>query len=313
MVISSTTTPLTDILNYSACNPTTSFYYSNQEDCSLPYVTMNAGGRLGNKLCQYMSLVLLRKTFGVRAAMLEKMNSSLSPHFPQLSLPVEDGKCFPGYTTQDIYHNLYMKLVNSSRLWPYNQLYHYPLNASVYVLNNPCPIHLLEPLREHLRRELAFREDIIKKAKQNLDKAVKSLRLNTTENITVITVHVRRTDHIDFMINKFKIQPLTKIYFQRAFNIIRKTVAHPVFVVSSDDRGWCLSNIMDKDVVFAGGADPVTDMALMTLGDHHVITYGTYGFVGAFLGRGTIFFPKNKDFLEFPCFNSTIVHLVDRF
>ena len=35
-------------------------------DCGKPYVTMNPNGRLGNMICQYASLYLLRHLHGVR-------------------------------------------------------------------------------------------------------------------------------------------------------------------------------------------------------------------------------------------------------
>ncbi|MPC48809.1 hypothetical protein E2C01_042592 [Portunus trituberculatus] len=37
-------------------------------DCDKPYVTLRKGGRLGNKMCQYTSLYLLRHLFGIRVS-----------------------------------------------------------------------------------------------------------------------------------------------------------------------------------------------------------------------------------------------------
>nr|XP_045621697.1 galactoside alpha-(1,2)-fucosyltransferase 2-like [Procambarus clarkii] len=288
----------------------------NQRNCSLPYVTMNTGGQLGNKLCQYLSLVLIRRVFGVRVAILEAMNGSISGLFHKLSLPVEDHKCFPGYSAKLPFSNLYRKLfINNTGngiVLSNSRLRHYPLSVSSYVEDCPCPSHLLVPLRDLFRHELPFRQDIIDKAKERLDNAVKSLHNNTSQNITVVTVHVRRTDHLSFIKGAYNLDPLDKTYFQRAFNFYRNRTAVPVFVVTSDDPKWCQSNIMDKDVVYAGSRDPVSDLVLLSLGDHHVITYGTFGFVSAFLGRGIIVYPDPTGWPVFPCFNSTIIQPINR-
>nr|XP_045602559.1 galactoside alpha-(1,2)-fucosyltransferase 1-like [Procambarus clarkii] len=288
----------------------------NLHNCSLPYVSMNNGGRLGNKICQYMSLALLRSVFGMRVAILENMNKNLREIFPKLSLPVEDPKCFHGTTSKDNFSTLYKKLSvqNSAngRALVDSKLPPYPLSESVYIDDNPCPWYILLPLRDQLRRELVFHDTILNKAKQQLNHAVKSLLNNATKNITIITVHVRRTDYLNYIKVNYKLTPLKKNYFQRAFKFFRHRVASPVFAVSSDDPEWCKDNIMDKDVVFVGTKDSVMDMALMSLGDHHVITYGTYGFVGACLGRGLIVYPDNKDRPTFPCLNSTILQSISR-
>nr|XP_045603422.1 galactoside 2-alpha-L-fucosyltransferase SEC1-like [Procambarus clarkii] len=275
---------------------------------------MNAGGQLGNKLCQYLSLVLIRRVFGVRVAILEAMNGAIGGLFGKLSLPVEDHKCFPGYTAQLPFSNLYKQLfinnTDNDIVLSNSQLRHYPLSESSYVKDYPCPSHLLVPLRDQFRHELPFRQDIIDKAKERLDNAVKSLHNNTSQNITVITVHVRRTDHFPFMKKVYKLDPLDKTYFQRAFQFFRNRTAVPVFVMTSDDPKWCQRNIIDKDVVYGGKSRENIDLVMLSLGDHHVITYGTYSFVSAFLGRGIIVYPDPTGWPVFPCFNSTVIQPV---
>ncbi|KAK8722670.1 hypothetical protein OTU49_012153, partial [Cherax quadricarinatus] len=281
----------------------------NMHNCSLPYVSMSTNGRLGNKMCQYMSLALLRKVFGIRVAMVEGMKHQIGPFFPKLSIPVEDHKCFPGHNTTSDYNDLYLKLIEWSggRLPSIadSQLYPYPLKVSTYVQDYPCPRTLLLPLRDHFREELSFQPETMKKARQMLDDALKTVRDNSTQPMTVITVHIRRTDYITYITYRHHLLPLRMIYFAKAFNYYRLRYARPVFAMTSDDPKWCKENLVDKDVVFAGGDDPVVDMAILTLGDHHVITYGTYGFVSAFLGRGTIVFPDTYGEPYTYCFNST--------
>ncbi|XP_069165910.1 galactoside alpha-(1,2)-fucosyltransferase 1 isoform X3 [Procambarus clarkii] len=228
----------------------------NLHNCSLPYVSMNNGGRLGNKICQYMSLALLRSVFGIRVGILKNMNNYLRKIFPKLSLPVEDPKCFHGTPSRDnfsaLYRNLSVRNSASGRNLVDSKLHPYLLSESVYIYNYPCPWNLLLPLRDQLRQELVFHDAILNKAKMHLNHAVKSLLNNATKNITIITVHVRRTDYLNYIKVNYKLKPLKKTYFQRAFKFFRNRVASPVFAVSSDDPEWCKNNIMDKDVVFVG-------------------------------------------------------------
>ncbi|XP_069960841.1 galactoside 2-alpha-L-fucosyltransferase Sec1-like isoform X2 [Cherax quadricarinatus] len=288
----------------------------NMHNCSLPYVSMNTKGRLGNKMCQYMSLALLRKVFGIRVAMVGGMKIQIGPFFPKLSIPVEDHKCFPGHDTTDDFNNLYLKLIEWSAgrgtTLSDSQLHPYPLTKSTYVRDYPCPRNLLLPLRDHFREELSFQPETIKKARYFLDNALKSVQDNSTEEMTIITVHVRRTDYLTFITYRYNILPLSMIYFVRAFNYYRERFARPVFVMTSDDPKWCKKHLVEKDVVFAGSGNAVVDMAILSLGDHHVITYGTYGFVSAFLGRGTIVYPDQNGKPISYCFNSTFFQPIYR-
>ena len=47
-------------------------------DCEKPYVTMNDKGRLGNMICQYASLYLLRHLHGIRVCSTLSLSLSLS-------------------------------------------------------------------------------------------------------------------------------------------------------------------------------------------------------------------------------------------
>ncbi|XP_042237443.1 galactoside alpha-(1,2)-fucosyltransferase 1-like [Homarus americanus] len=265
---------------------------------------MNFGGRTGNKICQYMSLSLLRKVFGVRVSMLSSMQKPLEHLFIKLDLPGENPKCFPRYTKQLNFSVLYRKLVAESHelVLPDAQPTHYPLNESVYVSDYPCPPDILFPLRDQFRQELVFKKELTDKARQKIAEGIKALGIYTNKNITKVTVHVRRTDYIEHIKSRYQLTPLDKLYFQRAFDFFRKKVPYPVFLVTSDDPKWCKENLIDKDVAFVGSSMEV-DLTLLSLGDHHIITYGTFSFVSSFLGRGIIVYPYNEN--KWPFFSCT--------
>ncbi|XP_042232473.1 galactoside alpha-(1,2)-fucosyltransferase 1-like [Homarus americanus] len=286
----------------------------NLFNCSLPYVTMNWGARTGNKICQYMSLSLLRKVFGVRVSLLNNLQKPLEKIFFKLDLPGEDPECFPRYTRSIRFTDLYRKLVAESRkvVLSDEQPTHYPLKETVYVKDNPCPPDMLFPFRDQFRQELVFKKELTDKARQKIDEGIKALGIYTNKNITKVTVHVRRTDYIGYIKSRFQLTPLDKLYFQRAFDFFRKKVPYPVFLVTSDDPKWCKENLIDKDVAFVGSFSSV-DLALLSFGDHHIISYGTFGFVSSFLGRGIIVYPySEKSWPFFRCINTPMYQPIHR-
>nr|XP_045581837.1 galactoside alpha-(1,2)-fucosyltransferase 1-like [Procambarus clarkii] len=290
----------------------------NQNDCTLPYVTINRGGRIGNEICQYMSLAVLRVMFGVRASIHQEMHKYISQFFSRLTLPVEDHACFLNYSRQIHFDDLYRTLVaNDSPSGPAlpgpRMPRPYPINESLYIYNNPCPPDLLLPFREQFRQEFTFGSDIVGKARARVDAAINSLGYLANETVTKITVHVRRKDYITFLKEKFSLEPAQTSYFQRAFDFFRERVPEPVFLVTSDDPKWCLENLKHQDVVYVGSNESVVDLALLTLGDHHVMTDGTFGYVGAFLSRGIIVYPQSENSWPFfRCINSTIYQPISR-
>jgi len=55
---------------------------------------------------------------------------------------------------------------------------------------------------------------------------------------------------------------------------------------------WCRENINLPNVHFVGSSSPVLDLAVLSLCDHSVIDYGTYGLWGALLAGGDTILPR---------------------
>ncbi|XP_042859146.1 galactoside 2-alpha-L-fucosyltransferase Sec1-like [Penaeus japonicus] len=92
-------------------------------------------------------------------------------------------------------------------------------------------------------------------------------------------------------------------------------VVNPVFVVVSDDHSWCHRVLEGGDVVVAGSQkDPVNDIALLSLGDHNVISYGTFSFMGATLARGDVAHPMNNNdkYSHFNCVDNPAIRPINR-
>ena len=70
-----------------------------------------------------------------------------------------------------------------------------------------------------------------------------------------------------------------------------------MFMVISDDLEWCRHELepINKNVIINENYGTLfEDLALISLGQHTVVSLGTYGTWGALLGSGDIVFPANK-------------------
>ena len=63
-------------------------------------------------------------------------------------------------------------------------------------------------------------------------------------NITLVGVHVRRTDHADEYAKKFGYNAAPISYFEKAMKYFIQNFQRPVFLFSSDDKQFVLKNIM---------------------------------------------------------------------
>lgn len=118
------------------------------------------------------------------------------------------------------------------------------------------------------------------------DQAKEFLTLNIHEDRIVIGIHVRRGDKLSAMDRACGNIVASVGYINKAMELFREQYNNAFFVVVSDDIKWCRENIVARDVIFSDFKEPVIDLAIMTLCDHMIITVGTFGWWGAWLGRG---------------------------
>ena len=105
------------------------------------------------------------------------------------------------------------------------------------------------------------------------------------------SVHVRRTDYIQFVEKRYKGGQVGAQFFLDAIQEFLNWEASSVFLVTSDDLDWCRENINHPRVIFptlgAQSEDPtVTDFILQTQTNHSIYDYGSFAFWGAVLAGG---------------------------
>lgn len=70
-----------------------------------------------------------------------------------------------------------------------------------------------------------------------------------------------------------------------------------MFLVISDDLLWCtfmLKPLSNFVVIIPYMGAPLEDMALITVGNHSIMSLGTFGMWGGMLAEGEILYPGNK-------------------
>jgi hypothetical protein len=114
----------------------------------------------------------------------------------------------------------------------------------------------------------------------------------STEPLTFVSVHVRRTDyehHMQFMFEKGGYY-YSSAYFKQAMDYFRVNHTNVVFVVASDDNAWCEENLSDEDVFFTRRSSRYAsinqvnfDFAALVSCNNSIVSSGTFGIWSAFL------------------------------
>ncbi|KAK3896156.1 hypothetical protein Pcinc_000176 [Petrolisthes cinctipes] len=268
----------------------------------------------------------LPESFHKEVSITKKMQTTLSTSFEGIDLPVQDFQCFTKKTERIKYHILHtllygqvLKVVQQrDRNTSAHAIASKPtlMDRSYYVYHHPCPRDLLMTHRDLARRLLVFKPWVIARAQTNLKKALLGLGVTRREDVTVVTVHVRRGDYTRYISKHYNLTQLDNVYFQRAFDFYRKSCREKrsVFLVVSDDLKWCTKTLSGHDVITAGDKNEVVDMALVTLGDYTITSYGTFSFLGGLLGPGHFTHPIESSgrYHAMGCVKSNYLHYVSR-
>jgi len=113
--------------------------------------------------------------------------------------------------------------------------------------------------------------------------------LNIIHKTNSVSIHIRRTDYLQFNEDCYKFG-----YFKKCINYIKKNVDDPVFFVFSDDLEWCRNNKSDigfckEQLVYFvncnSGVNSYIDMAFMANCKHNIATKSSFGWWASFLNE----------------------------
>lgn len=222
---------------------------------------LNKGGRLGNQMFQYATLLGIKHKKGYDI-LLDKQNL-----YQSMLMNTFDLKGCDIVENEDILFN------------------------STYCENCHCfDFNVLEVendtnLRGYFQTEKYFHhcKDLVKKEftfkDQILNEVDLFLRPYNEQNL--VSIHVRRTDYLVYTNIHARCD---MFYYQQA--IEKFNDPNTLFVVVSDDIAWCKENFKMENVIFSSGSYDF-DLCLQSKCDHHIISNSTFSWWGAWLGHNT--------------------------
>ncbi|GFU12417.1 galactoside alpha-(1,2)-fucosyltransferase 1, partial [Nephila pilipes] len=166
-----------------------------------------------------------------------------------------------------------------------------PLNSTYFMFAYPCSYTFFDHVEDEIRREFQFSDEVRMYAHQVLQKA----NVYHLQNATYVGIHVRRGDYQKRWLSIFKGVAVNIEYFQKATEYFRNKYQNVIFLVVSDDRRWCIENLSGRLGVHVTqeASSPIHDLAVLAHCNHTVMTYGTFGFWGAYLAGGeVVYFDK---------------------
>lgn len=231
------------------------------------------GGRLGNQIWEYASVWATARRTGLEPFMPRCVLKTLEEYFENLSIPPLS---YIGRCTLDV-----SQVVNSLSQWNSTE-------QNIIIPRHAAYWSLILVWLDDVRREFTFKPNLRSHAETMLREIAKQFNLTKP---TYVSIHVRRTDYIDYLWQKLKIHPAPMSYYLTAMDYFVGKYKDVVFVVASDNINWCRNNLHGKRhrVSFISDADgkgPGKDLAVLSACNHSIIDYGTYGSFGAILAAG---------------------------
>ena len=267
------------------------------------FVASFGNGRLGNQICNLASLYAIYKEFRIPCYVSQYSYHTLSStfylntsfdHSPRKFITVRDVQNFTNLSWVYI-SNVDLMRRRHEVISPYK--YSWNLKIEPYV----CDIKGALPYINVLRKTyLKFLPEVKKRATHVL----KRFRKQFSDNVMLVSIHIRLTDISYHLWKLFKILTPRKEYYERAMMYITKNTHKQVlFLAFSDDtknakKMLLRDNKLSNRILFPvfGDKDSSANIILALLAhvDGSILSYSTFGLWGALLRktRSHIVFPK---------------------
>ncbi|CAB3368693.1 Hypothetical predicted protein [Cloeon dipterum] len=294
-------------------DPETSLWLSCPEPGST-FVTADVGGRLGNIVWTYLSVVAAARRHNLRPVIDQRTLDVLSTDaFERNFLRVPsvewlDRRCgLKGALTHAV-RNRSERI--ASRQDFFSLLEEFPqdqirvLKYKIYATDS----ELTTAFWNELKKELVLKTQLQNKADSELRRIGEEFQARTgikATHVEFVGIHVRRTDygkHLSIILPG-SVEADSE-FFHAAIEWLKKRLRKPlIFVVVSDDPAWTQQYIVgNRSEIFLAGSsnidEPGEDLAILAACQHSIFAYGTFGLTAAFLasrpgGHTVLFDPRN--------------------
>ena len=256
------------------------------KECPSNLICVRMKGRLGNQMGMYASIWGLTRGTNRAPCVIPSKGINMSEYFEKLSIPSLndislDEKCNLQMSPHDRFHDedLILQKLKSQEV------------NNIKIVDYPNRVDIFHPYRDEIRKEFQFNDEIMVKVQNH----IKNIEYCKNKNCTYIGVHVRRTDYADWLHSRVSGKLVGATYLYKAMQLMKSKFFDAIFIVLSDDMGWCKENLNFPEfhVEFLGPSEPIIDMAILSVCNHSILTHGTFGFWGGYLSGGDIIQPTN--------------------
>ncbi len=216
------------------------------------------GGRLGNQMFQYATLLGLKykKNYNI---VLEEETIKTSMLYEVFNLQ----DCLFDSETNIKYNSTYLEnchcfdpnvieVRDNTNLMGYFQTEKY-----------------FEHCKNEVRKEFTFKKEVKERVKAFLEPYRKH---------NLVSVHVRRTDYLSL---EHVHGPFSIRYYEDAMNRFNNPETY--FVITSDDVSWCKENFRLENIIYSNN-NMEFDLCVQSECNHHIISNSTFSWWGAWLG-----------------------------
>lgn len=244
-----------------------------EPESKLFYTTAVPEGRLGNHMFQYASLLGIAATNGRLPGAFHPRDSLAARTFSLTYVSHRSARGFRHLAEigSGTYDPQFEKLPRENvRLSTFLQSWKY-----------------FQHIESVIRAEFTFPPLAVIRARRQLTKQTKG-----RGNVTTVGVHVRRGDYAEQkIVGQFQTPPPS--YFEKAADYFRAKYHDVIFVVVTADKVWCQRLLNLKGFVIADDAPAVEHLSLLTECDHVIVSLGTFGWWGGYLGGGDVVYYSN--------------------
>lgn len=272
-----------------------------------PILTVNGGGRLGNCVWEYVSLYAVAKFIPTPHAVYSRtlINQRIASLFDNVTLPVVEG--LPGGCRTGIGSGGNTLLRD---FMPASGIRARFANATGNIVLPVCSV-LIEPVVKfisEIKTVLPYKKRLVLRADEYLKRIRGEYAARTgLRNVIFVGVHIRRTDYVEYLPTKNLSVVGAEHYAtgMEYFRSRRGDLGNPIFVVATDDLAWAKERFHGDDVFTppTAVARPEEDLVLLSLCNHSIVDYGTFGLWAAVYTEGEVVAVYQKDYQEHIVFN----------
>ncbi len=159
-------------------------------------------------------------------------------------------------------------------------------------------------LPDKLAQQIQLKDEFVNNAQDKLELVKKSFK-NHNKEFIFVGIHSRRTDHLDFQVERLNVIPVDPAYYLDAIELYRKRFSKKkfnlAFIYVSDDLNWGRKRIGatkggSKNVFFISEESEDKspyDLALLASCNHTILSYGSFGYFAGFLSNGYKIIPEH--------------------